>query len=186
MIKGCKLSLQHALGSRIPNAVLNVVFKLTYSRKGAKKVKAHGLGVHSADEVFEFGKQDLTVLEETMGGKQYFFGDKPSNLDLVAFAHLSQIAYVDKCVEYDLRDWMQENCPNLMGFLSRMKESCFPDWDDILSSLKMNTHIPEPEEKKDAEKETPKEKEGDEKEKEKSEEIKADDKKEEVKAEETK
>lgn len=80
MFQGCKLSLQHALGSRIPNAVLNVVFKLTYSRKGAKKVKAHGLGVHSAEEVLEFGKQDLRVLEETLGDKQFFFGDKPSNV----------------------------------------------------------------------------------------------------------
>jgi len=176
MIKGCKLSLQHALGSRIPNGVLNIVFKLTYSRKGAKKVKAHGLGVHSAEEVFEFGKQDLMVLEETLGNKDFFFGEKLSNLDIVAFAHLSQIAYVDKCVEYDLRDWMHENCPNLMSFLTRMKERTFPDWDDILSSLKMNTHLGE--EKKDAEKEP---------EKEKGEEIKAEgEKKEEVKAEEAK
>ncbi len=56
------------------------MFKLTYSRKGAKKVKAHGLGVHSPEEVFEFGKQDLKVLEETLGNKDFFFGDKPSNV----------------------------------------------------------------------------------------------------------
>jgi hypothetical protein len=62
--------------------VLNLVFKLTYSRKGAKKVKAHGLGVHSAEEVFEFGKQDLSVLEDTIGSKQYFFGDKPSTVSI--------------------------------------------------------------------------------------------------------
>jgi len=70
-----------------------------------------------------------------------------------------------------------------MGFLTRMKEQCFPDWDDILSSLKMNTHILE--EKKDAEKEPSKEKEA-EKEKGK-EEIKSEgEKKEEVKEEEAK
>jgi hypothetical protein len=76
---------------------------------------------------------------------------------------------------------MVENCPSLIGFLERVKERCFPDWEEILSSLKMNTHIPE-EEKKDAEKEPAKEKEA---EKEKGEEIKAE-KKEEVKAEEAK
>ncbi|OXA57825.1 failed axon connections [Folsomia candida] len=180
MIKGCKLSLQHALGSRIPNGVLNIVFKLTYSRKGVKKVKAHGLGVHSPEEILELGKQDLKVLEDTLGNKDFFFGDKPSNLDIVTFSNLSQIAYVDKCVEYDLRDWMLENCPNLNGFLARMKERCFPDWDTICTSLKMNTHLPEPEpeEKKDEEKEPAKEKEG-----EKGDEIKAEgEKKEEVKA----
>jgi glutathione S-transferase len=186
MIKGCKLSLQHALGSRIPNVLLNVLFKLTYSRKGAKKVKAHGMGMHSAEEVLEFGKQDLQVLEDTIGSKDYFFGDKPSTLDLVAFAHLSQIAYVDASVEYDLREWMAQNCPNLMGFLGRMKERCFPDWDDICSSLKMNTHLPE-EKKPEAEKEPTKEKEVEKEPKDKAEEIKPDEeKKEEVKEEETK
>jgi glutathione S-transferase len=189
MIKGCKLSLQHALGSRIPNAVLNVVFKLTYSRKGAKKVKAHGLGVHSAEEVLEFGKQDLRVLEETLGDKKFFFGDEPSNLDIVAFAHLSQIANVE-VVEYDLRDWMKENCPNLMGLLERLRNRCYPDWEKITSTLKMNTHLPEPEpepEKKEEEKESKEKEAAKEKEPEKEkEEIKEGDKKEETKEEENK
>jgi len=190
MIKGCKLSLQHALGSRIPNGILNVVFKLTYSRKGAKKVKAHGLGVHSADEVLEFGKQDLRVLEETLGDKQFFFGDKPSNLDIVAFAHLSQIANVDDCVVYDLRDWMKENCLKLVGLLQRLRERCYPDWEKITTTLKMNTHLPEPEpepEKKEEEKESKEKEAAKEKEPEKEkEEIKEGDKKEETKEEESK
>jgi len=160
MIKGFKLSLQHALGSKIPNALLNMYFKFSYSRKGAKKVKAHGLGVHSPEEIFEFGKQDLKVLEETIGDKDFFFGDKISNLDVVAFSHLCQIFYVDKTVDYELRDWMTENCPSLVGLINRLKERCFPDWDDIGTTLGMNTHIPE--EKKDVEKDT-KEKEGKEK-----------------------
>lgn len=150
MIKGFKLNLQHTLGSRIPNAVLNFFFKFSYSRKGAKKVKAQGLGVHSAEEILEFGKMDLKVLEETLGTNQFFFGEKPSNLDVVAFAHLCQIYFVDKSVDYELRDWMVENCPGLVGLVNRMKERCFPDWDQIGTTLGMNTHIPE--EKKEEEK----------------------------------
>jgi len=145
MIKGYKVSLQHALGSRIPNAVLNCFFKLTYARKGAKKVKAQGLGVHSAEEILEFGKQDLQVLESTLGKKSFFFGTNPSNLDVVVFAHLSQIVYLDKCVDYGLRDWMLENCTGLVEHIGRMKERCFPDWDRMTETLKMNTHLPEPE-----------------------------------------
>jgi len=186
MIKGCKLSLQHALGSRIPNMFLNVLFKLTYSRKGAKKVKAHGLGVHSAEEVLEFGKQDLRVLEDTLGDKQFFFGDKASNLDIIAFANLSQIANVDKCVEYDLRDWMEQNCPNLMGLLARIRERCYPDWDAILSTLKMNTHLPEPEPEKEEEKESKEKEATKEKEPEKEKEEIKEEKKEETKEEENK
>lgn len=82
----------------------------------------------------------------------------------MAFAHLCQIYFVDKSVEYDLRDWMIENCPGLVGLINRMKERCFPDWDQIGSTLGMNTHLPEEtkEEKKEepsAEKEPPKDEE---------------------------
>lgn len=155
LIKGAKLNLQNVLNSKFPKMVLNVVFKLTYIRSAGRKVKAQGLGVHSGEEILEFGKQDLSVLEESLGGKQFFFGDKPSNLDIIAFANLSQIAYIDKSVDYELRDWMAENCPGLMALLTRVKERCYPDWDEMTKTLGMNTHIPvpPPEEKKDDEKE---------------------------------
>lgn len=103
---------------------------------------------------------------------------------------MSQITNVDKCVEYDLRDWMQENCPNLMGLLERIRERCYPDWEKITSTLKMNTHLPEPEpepEKKEEEKESKDKEAAKEKEPEKEkEEIKEAEKKEETKEEENK
>ena len=63
----------------------------------------------------------------------------------MAFAHLAQILYIEKDTPYSLRDYMQENCPNLVGHCSRMKERCFPDWEEICTSLEMNTHLPKPE-----------------------------------------
>jgi len=48
-------------------------------------VKAHGMGLHSAEEVLEFGKQDLQVLEDSIGNKDYFFGDKPSTVSSTIF-----------------------------------------------------------------------------------------------------
>jgi len=86
-----------------------------------------------------------------------------------------------------MQTWMTQNCPNLMGFLARMKERCFPDWDDICSSLKLNTHLPEEKEAEKPEKEPVKEKEAEKEPKEKGDEIKPEEeKKEEVKEEETK
>lgn len=43
-------------------------------------------------------------------------------LDVVAFANLAQIYYVDKEVQFTLRDYMQESCANLVGHVNRMKE----------------------------------------------------------------
>ena len=90
-------------------------------------------------------------------------------LDVVAFANLAQMLYIDKEISFPLRDYVQENCPNLVGHCSRMKERCFPDWDEICSTLDMNTHLPKPEKKEDKEgkeeaketKESKEEKEGD-------------------------
>ena len=169
VLKGYKVNLQHVLGTRIPNGILNFFFKLTFGRKGAKKVKAQGMGVHTPEEVSKFGCADLKVLSDMLADKPFFFGDEPTTLDVVAFAHLAQILYIDKDTPYSLRDYMQENCPNLVGHCSRVKERCFPDWDEICSTLDMNTHLPKPEkqEEKDCKeeakesKETKEEKEGD-------------------------
>ncbi|XP_018324652.1 failed axon connections isoform X2 [Agrilus planipennis] len=144
MLKAYKVNLQSALGTRIPNGILNFLFKFSYGRKGTKKVKAQGIGVHSPEEVIEFGQGDLKVLSDMLGEKPFFFGDKPTNLDVVAFANLAQIYFIDKEVQFTLKDYMSDNCQNLEGFVNRMKERCFPDWEDICTTLDLNTHLPKP------------------------------------------
>ncbi|XP_066261589.1 failed axon connections isoform X2 [Euwallacea similis] len=144
VLKGYKVNLQHALGSRIPNALLSFFFKFAYARKGTKKAKAHGIGVHTPEEIVQFGQDDLKVLSDMLADKPFFFGDEPTNLDVVAFAHLAQIYFLDKEVEWALRDYMTETCANLVGHVNRMKERCFADWDDICSTLDLNSHLPKP------------------------------------------
>ncbi|XP_042873631.1 failed axon connections-like isoform X3 [Penaeus japonicus] len=153
-VRAAKLNLQQALNTRIPNAVLNFAFKLRY-RQAAKKVRAHGIGVHKPEEIEEFGHNDLMVLSDLLGDKPFFFGDSPTTLDVVAFANLAQVAFMDKEVSYTLRDWMTENCTNLVEFCNRVKERAFPDWDDMCTNLDLNSHLPKPppeEEKKEEEK----------------------------------
>jgi len=171
IIKGYKVNLQHALGTRIPNGILNFFFKFSYGRKGLKKVKAQGIGVHKPEEIVEFGKQDLKVLSDLLADKPFFFGDEPTTLDVVAFANLAQIYFVDKEVSFPLRDYMTETCTNLVGLVNRMKEKCFPDWEDICTTLDLNSHLPKPppeekEKEKSKDEEKKAEKEGDEKDKE--------------------
>lgn len=80
VLKGYHVSLQHQLGSKIPNGILNFFFKYAYGRKGAKKVKAQGMGVHKPEEISEFGRRDLKVLSEQLGDKPFFFGDEPTSV----------------------------------------------------------------------------------------------------------
>lgn len=65
-------------------------------------------------------------------------------LDVVAFANLAQIYFIDKEISYPLRDYMSEHCANLVGHVNRMKERCFPDWEDICTTLDLNSHLPKP------------------------------------------
>ncbi|KAI7815616.1 failed axon connections [Rhyzopertha dominica] len=197
VLKGYKVNLQHALGTRIPNGLLNFFFKFAFGRKwlqGSKKVKAQGMGVHSPEEINEFGQSDLKVLSDMLADKPFFFGDEPTNLsrldhgfknssifhhskspqqasehyfllpqlDVVAFAHLAQIYFIDKEVSYSLRDYMTESCPNLVGHVNRMKERCFADWEEICTTLDLNSHLPKPAPEEAKDKEAQKdEKEGD-------------------------
>lgn len=147
LIKGYKVNLQHALGTRVPNPILNFCFKFTFGRKwfqGTKKVKAQGIGRHSEEEIIEFGNNDLHVLSDILADKPFFFGDEPTNLDVVAFSHLAQVLFIDKEVVHPLRDIMNNDYPNLVGHINRMKERCFLDWDDICSTLDLNSHLPKP------------------------------------------
>ena len=42
-------------------------------------------------------------------------------MDVVAFAHLAQLVYMDPEVTVALRDWLNENTPNLKTFCDRLK-----------------------------------------------------------------
>jgi len=121
-LKGYQLNLQTAIGSKAPASLLNFYFKYTFCRKGLKKVKAHGLGVHTAEEIEQFGKKDLQALSEMLGDKEFFFGDEPAMLDLVVYSHVAQLVMIEKDYPCSLRDYLEADCKNLVGLVNRMKD----------------------------------------------------------------
>ncbi|KAG0721615.1 Failed axon connections [Chionoecetes opilio] len=143
MLSAYKMDLQQITEKKWPKPVLEFIFKLKF-RRAAKKVRAHGIGVHKPEEIEEFGHNDLMVLSDLLGDKHFFFGDSPTTLDVVAFANLAQVAFMDKEVSYSLRDWMSENCANLVEFCNRVKDRAFLDWDEMCSTLDLNSHLPKP------------------------------------------
>lgn len=157
MLKGYHLDIQQMMGTKMPNAILNLVFKHTFLRKGVKKIKAAGFSGFSAEEIEQFGKDDLKVLSELLGEKQFFFGDEPQHLDLVAFSQLAQALTVDdgeEGVKCPLKDFINSECTNLVGLYTRMKDRAWADhWDEAIGeSMDLNPHIPKPEPPKEEEK----------------------------------
>merc|ERR1719187_3019289 len=135
------------IGSKAPPSILNWVFKYMHCRKGLKKVKSQGLGVHSAEEIDQFGRSDLLVLSQMLGDKEFFFGDEPALLDLVVYSHVAQLVMVDKEYPCPLRDYIEADCKNLVGLVNRMKDRCWGDhWENATGEeMDMNPHIPKPE-----------------------------------------
>jgi len=139
-IDAAQLDIKRTLNSRLPNALLNVIFKFGF-RKNVKQAVGHGLGRHSEDEIYDFGKSDLTALSEYLADKEYFFGKQPHLLDCVAFAHLTQFIYVPFA---GMKEWMEKETPNLIGLVDRIKEKYWSDWDEMVKTLELNTHLPKP------------------------------------------
>jgi len=168
MLQGYKIDLQNFVGSKLPASILKLVYRFTFKRRGLKKVRATGIGVHSPEEIIQMGKDDLQVLTDMLGDKPFFFGEEPTSLDVVCFSHIAQLAAVDKEVVHPLRDWLLENGQNLVQHFEKMKEKYYPDWEEMCRTLDMNTHIPKPVvEEKEAEKVEQKEEEKKEEDKEK-------------------
>merc|ERR1719233_1925618 len=182
-LKGYQLNLQTAIGSKAPASLLNFYFKYTFCRKGLKKVKAHGLGVHTPEEIEQFGKKDLQALSEMLGDKEFFFGDEPAMLDLVVYSHVAQLVMIERDYPCSLRDYLEADCKNLVGLVNRMKDRCWGDhWANATGEeMDLNPHIPKPEpvvepepveEKKEEKEETTEKEEKKEEEKEKADEKK--------------
>lgn len=59
------------------------------AQKGVRKsLYAHGLGRHGHDEIMHIAMKDLTALSEQLGDKDYFLIDRPTTLDVTAYAFL--------------------------------------------------------------------------------------------------
>lgn len=124
-LKGYHLDLQAMMGTKMPAGLLNFCFKHTMLRKGMKKVNAAGFKGYTAEEIEQFGKDDLKVLCELLGDKQFFFGDDPNHLDLVTFCQLALVLNVDdgenSGIKCPLKEFINSDCTNLVGHYNRMK-----------------------------------------------------------------
>lgn len=167
-LKGSQLNVQTAIGSKMPKSILDLLFKLRF-RQGQKRVRAQGLGVHTPEEIEELGKNDIKVLSELLGEKEFFFGGStPTLLDIVAFSVLAQFIYYDGS-DFAIHSWLDENATNLKSHAERIKDKYYPDWKEMCESLDLNSHLPKPPPKEKEEKKEKEDKKEKEKEKEKDE-----------------
>merc|ERR1712088_1222750 len=120
-LKGYNINLQTYLNSKAPLALLKLFFKNNFCKSGLKMVKSNGFSHSTNEEIEQLAKNDLKVLAEMLGEKEFFFGNAASLLDLVVFSHLAQVTVVEESVACPLRDHIKAEHENLIGLVDRMK-----------------------------------------------------------------
>ncbi len=94
------------------------------ARRGVtRQMWGHGMGRHSADEVYHIGKTDITALADFLGDKPYFLGETPTSLDATVYAFLANIILVplDSVLKQHALKY-----PRLEAYCRRMRERYYP------------------------------------------------------------
>ncbi|KAK5980518.1 hypothetical protein GCK32_007728 [Trichostrongylus colubriformis] len=107
-------------------------------KKIMSQATAQGMGRNSPEEVVIIAKKDLDAISMFLGNKRYFFGDRPATLDCTMFAHLTQFLYTP-LVTPEIKTHMEQQTPNLVAFVNRMKETYWPDWDEAINTRSLDT-----------------------------------------------
>lgn len=95
----------------------------TLARKGIKKsLFFHGLGRHSGEEILAIAKKDLTALSNQLGSNEYFLINKPTTLDVVAFAFLSEFILPEYKSNFNES---ARSFDNLVKFVKHMKRKYY-------------------------------------------------------------
>lgn len=95
-----------------------------YRRKIQQQIHGHGIGRHSAEEVFALGMRDLDALSVFLGNQKYFLGNQPTTLDASAFGILVNTL---RCpIESPLKEYaLAKN--NLIEYVDRTMTDYYPD-----------------------------------------------------------
>jgi len=72
-------------------------FRLWIPEKLRKKVerdlRAHGVGRHAPETIYQLGKDDVKTIADFLGKKKFMFGDKPTSLDACVYGIIANILY---------------------------------------------------------------------------------------------
>lgn len=102
----------------LPPVLRNIVPDLVRKRF-LSALYRQGIGRHSREEIYEFGKQDITAIANLLGDQDFFFGDQPTSIDAVLYAFLANTILVP--FESVLK-MHAKNYPQLEAYCTRMKE----------------------------------------------------------------
>lgn len=78
-LKVSGVDIKKTINSWVPSPLLNFMFKMGF-RSNIKDLIGHGIGNRNPEQIYIAGKKDLQTLSQALGGRKYFFGDKPHSV----------------------------------------------------------------------------------------------------------
>jgi glutathione S-transferase len=105
-------------------------FIKVFGRGIANRALTQGIGLHSREEVTKLMTKYFRCASVVLGDRKYFGGDEPCQEDAGIFGILAQCLWglpdspYEKLLNVELK--------NLKDYLLRIKETAWPDWDELL------------------------------------------------------
>lgn len=77
----------------VPSLVRPIIAPI--ARRGVRgQLKGHGIGLHSQEEIHAIGCRDIAAIADFLGDKPFIMGEKPTEVDAVAYGLLPNIMNV--------------------------------------------------------------------------------------------
>jgi glutathione S-transferase len=92
------------------------------------RLRAHGMGRHSREEIVALGARSIDAIAEYLGEKPYFLGAEPTGVDATMFAFAASLL----CPRFEtpLRS-AAERHDNLKRYVGRMAARYYPDLSEL-------------------------------------------------------
>ena len=111
------------LFAQIPAPVRPLV-KAVIRKSNEKRLKGHGLGRLTEEQIQWFAMRDLDALAQSLGDKPYLMGDAPCGVDATAFGMLTALLVPDLAIP--LRAVARQHA-NLVAYQKRVAAKYFPE-----------------------------------------------------------
>ncbi len=113
--------VKHAIFAKMPWLLRMIIPGV--ARSGVKStLKKHGIGKHSETELLQIFEHSLKSLQQILGDKPYFFGDKVSSFDATAYAFLSSFILADLNNPFNI---MARSYQALVDFCQRFQQEYY-------------------------------------------------------------
>lgn len=112
---GNPAATREAFFGAVPSAIRPLVYAVVV-RKVARALQGQGIGLHTAEQILEFGRRDLDAIAEAVEGP-FFFGARPTSLDASLYGVVAGTASVP--IDTPLRDHIRSE-PRLMAYVEAM------------------------------------------------------------------